>query len=187
VEVWEAALSRQQLFRGSLGRLEVAISAPSPLTPVPWEAEGKTVATVPLHWQDEIRCLELDEAARRSVERRRASTLDYQEATEETGFKGTMTLVGCALIWGSLVALLLSAWLPWLLWAILPGFGLFLMLQVLRWVVPPKVDAPGEPGALAAGVRRGEPGPAAYGERESVTSVPPGANAPGSPDDAPLG
>src|SRR5262249_41649917 len=41
-------------------------------------------------WQDEIRCLELDDAARRSVARRRASTLDYQEATEEASFKGTM-------------------------------------------------------------------------------------------------
>jgi predicted dehydrogenase len=91
-----------------------------------------------LSWQDEIRCLELDDAARRSVERRRASTLEYQEVTEEVGFKGTMTLVGCALLWGSLVILMLSVWLPWLAWAILPVFGLFLALQVLRWLVPPR-------------------------------------------------
>jgi hypothetical protein len=87
-------------------------------------------------WQDEIRCLELDDAARRSVQRRRASTQEYQEVTEEAGFKGTMTLVGCSLLWGSVVVLLLSAWLPWLLWFIVPGFALFLILQLLRWVMP---------------------------------------------------
>jgi hypothetical protein len=87
-------------------------------------------------WQDEIRCLELDDAARRSVQRRRASTLEYQQVTEEAGFKGTMTLVGCSLLWGSVVVLLLSAWLPWLLWFIVPGFALFLILQLLRWLMP---------------------------------------------------
>src|SRR4051812_49958489 len=46
-------------------------------------------------WQDEVRCLELDDAARRSVERRRVGQMEYQEATEEVGFKGTMTLAGC--------------------------------------------------------------------------------------------
>jgi hypothetical protein len=75
--------------------------------------------------------------ARRSVQRRRASTLEYQEVTEEAGFKGTMTLIGCGLLWGSVVVLLLSAWLPWLLWFIVPGFALFLVLQLLRWVMPP--------------------------------------------------
>jgi hypothetical protein len=58
-------------------------------------------------WEDEIRCLELDDATRRSIQRRRSSVLDYQEASEEVGFKGTMTLVGCALMWG-LLALLVA-------------------------------------------------------------------------------
>jgi predicted dehydrogenase len=98
--------------------------------------DGKSPST--LTWQDEVRCLELDDAARRSIERRRASTLEYQDASEEVGFKGTMTLVGCALLWGSLVVLMLSVWVPWLAWGILPIFGLFLVLQVLRWLVPPK-------------------------------------------------
>jgi hypothetical protein len=91
-----------------------------------------------LRWQDEVRCLELDDAARRSVEKRRASTLDYQEASEEVGFKGTMTLVGCALIWGSLVLLLASVWVPILAWLILPIFGVFLLFQCLRWFVQEK-------------------------------------------------
>src|SRR5439155_2633233 len=88
-------------------------------------------------WQDAIRCLELDDAARRSVARRRTSTLEYQDATEEASFKGTMTLVGCALLWTSLMLLTLSVWVPWLGWFIAPVFGFFLFMQILRWVVPP--------------------------------------------------
>jgi predicted dehydrogenase len=97
-----------------------------------------------LTWQDEVRCLELDDAARRSIERRRASTLEYQEATEEAGFKGTMTLVGCGLLWSSLIFLIASAWVPMVGWLILPVFGVFLVVQLLRWVVPksPVVSAP---------------------------------------------
>jgi predicted dehydrogenase len=98
-----------------------------------------------LNWQDEIRSLELDDAARRSVARRRASTLEYQEASEEASFKGTMTLVGCGLLWVSLLLLILSRWLPWLGWLIAPVFGLFLLLQLLRWVVPPKQETQGTP------------------------------------------
>jgi hypothetical protein len=93
-------------------------------------------ATLLISWQDEIRCLELDDAARRSLARRRASTLEYQAASEETGFKGTMTLVGCSMIWLSLVLLILAVWFPWLVWLIIPVFGIFLLLQLLRWVVP---------------------------------------------------
>jgi predicted dehydrogenase len=98
-----------------------------------------------LPWQEEVRCLELDDAARRSVERRRANTLDLQEINEEVGFKGTMTLVGCGLIWGSLALLILSWWQPWLGWLIAPLFGVFLLMQLLRGLVPPT-----EPPAGAA-------------------------------------
>jgi predicted dehydrogenase len=87
-------------------------------------------------WQDAVRGLELDDAARRSVERRRASTLEYAEATEEVGFKGTMTLVGCGLLWCVLLLLILSRWLPWLGWVVVPVLVVFLILQLLRWVVP---------------------------------------------------
>lgn len=89
-------------------------------------------------WQDAIRCLELDDAARRSAERRRASMLDYQEATEEVGFKGTMTLLGCTALWCILLLLILSVWLPWMGWLIVPVLIGFLGLQLLRWVVPKK-------------------------------------------------
>jgi predicted dehydrogenase len=88
-------------------------------------------------WEAEVRCLELDDAARRSVERRRASTLDYQEINEEVGFKGTMTLVGCSLIWLSLLLLIVSYWQPWIRWVIAPAFAVFLVMQLLRWLLPP--------------------------------------------------
>jgi predicted dehydrogenase len=92
-------------------------------------------SSVPM-WQDAIRGLELDDAVRRSIERRRASTLEYQEATEEAGFKGTMTLVGCSLLWGMLLLVVLSRWFPKLGWLIIPLLAVFLGLQLLRWVVP---------------------------------------------------
>jgi predicted dehydrogenase len=98
-----------------------------------------TLAPIPtspsLSWQDAVRYLELDDAARRSVEKRRASALEYAEATEEAIFKGTMTLFGCGLLWGSLLLVILSRWIPWAGWIIAPLFGIFLLMQVLRWVV----------------------------------------------------
>jgi predicted dehydrogenase len=90
------------------------------------------------NWQDTIRALELDDAARRSVEKRRSSVLEYQEATEEVGFKGTMTLVGCSLLWGVLLLLILSAWWPKLRFLIVPLIVIFLGLQLLRYIVPKK-------------------------------------------------
>jgi predicted dehydrogenase len=89
-----------------------------------------------LSWQTAIRSLELNDAARRSVERRRVSTLEYPEPTEEVGFKGTMTLVGCGLLWLILLLAVLSVWFPWLGWAIGPVLVFFLGLQIFRWLVP---------------------------------------------------
>jgi hypothetical protein len=80
--------------------------------------------------------LELDDAARRSVERRRFSALEYPEANEEVGFKGTMTLAGCGLIWIILLVLILSIWIPALGWVIVPVLALFLGLQLFRWIIP---------------------------------------------------
>jgi predicted dehydrogenase len=85
-------------------------------------------------WQDVVRQLELDDAARRSVEKRRASLMEYQEASEEAGFKGTMTLIGCGLLWGSLLLLIASRWVPWAGWLIPVLFALFLIMQLFRWV-----------------------------------------------------
>jgi predicted dehydrogenase len=89
-----------------------------------------------LTWQTAIRSLELDDAVRRSVLRRRVSALEYPEATEEVGFKGTMTLVGCGLLWAIFFLLILAMWFPRLGWLILPLLLSFLGLQILRWLVP---------------------------------------------------
>jgi predicted dehydrogenase len=85
-----------------------------------------------LGWTDEIRALELDDSIRRSLRYRRAYTLDLQDATEDASFKGTMTLVGCSLMWIILVLLFMSIWVPWLGWLIFPSLGVFLVLQLLR-------------------------------------------------------
>jgi predicted dehydrogenase len=89
-------------------------------------------------WQDAVRSLELDDAARRSLSKRRTSLLEYQEASEEVGFKGTMTLVGCGVLWGVLLVVILSAWLPWLRWVVVPLLVIFLGLQFLRYALPKK-------------------------------------------------
>jgi predicted dehydrogenase len=108
----------------------------------PWDAvvgafeQTLAGAGAALTWQDELRSLELDDAVRRSIARRRSSTLEYQEATEEASFKGTMTLVGCGLLWLAMVLLIAAPWVPQLLWVIGPLFGVFLLLQVLRWAIP---------------------------------------------------
>lgn len=117
MEVFEAAVARQELAE---------------------KAFTEASSSVRLSWQDAIRCQELDDAARRSVERRRASALEYPEANEEVGFKGTMTLVGCAVIWGILFLLILSVWVPQVGWLIAPVLVLFLGLQVFRWIIPSK-------------------------------------------------
>jgi hypothetical protein len=48
------------------------------------------------------------------------------------------------MLWISLMLLILSAWLPWLGWVIAPVFGIFLVMQLLRWVVPGESQAKGE-------------------------------------------
>lgn len=121
-----------------LERFEHAVQQSALKKPLPGQPADECLTKTPptLGWHDELRALELDDAARRSAERGRSSTLDLQETTEEATFKGTMTLVGCSLIWLAVIALILAAWQPWIAWLILPLFGVFLVLQALRWVVP---------------------------------------------------
>jgi len=96
-----------------------------------------------LTWQDEIRSLELDDAVRRSLERRRTSLLDFQEATEEVGFKGTMTLVGCGVLWLIMFAAIASRWVSWIGWLIVPLLIFFLGMQLLGFLTrqPPADSA----------------------------------------------
>lgn len=95
-------------------------------------------APPPPIWQDAIRSLELDDAVRRSIKYRRCTTLEYQEASEEVGFKGTMTLVGCGLLWLLLLLVILSNWFPYLGWLIIPILAIFILMQMLRWIIPRK-------------------------------------------------
>jgi predicted dehydrogenase len=114
----------------------------------------KTVEGEPsLTWQDEVRCLELDDAARRSVEKRRVGLMEYQEASEEVGFKGTMTLAGCGILWAVLLLLVVSRWVPWLGWFILPVLLLFVGMQLLRWIVPKPKTPTAAPTPIAEGER----------------------------------
>ncbi len=94
-----------------------------------------------IDWQDEIRALELDDAARRSLQKRRTSPLEYPDASEEVGFKGTMTLVGCSVLWLVLLLLIVSRWYPVVGWLIVPLLAVFLGMQFLRYAVAEKKDA----------------------------------------------
>jgi predicted dehydrogenase len=144
VEAFETALAARVEAGARVAALVPAAASQHVTATAPPRAAPPPAPRGLLTWQDAVRSLELDDAARRSVERRRASTLEYQEATEEAGFKGTMTLVGCGLLWGSLVLLILSRWLPWLGWVIAPVFGVFLLLQLLRWIVPARPGGEGK-------------------------------------------
>jgi hypothetical protein len=109
--------------------------------------ESRKGTTAPgLSWEDSIRALELDDAVRRSVYRRRSTLLEHPEASEEVGFKGTMALVGCGLLWCVLVLLILSAWVPRAGYLVVPLLLVFLLLQLLRYLVPRSTSpSPEEP------------------------------------------
>jgi predicted dehydrogenase len=96
-------------------------------------------------WQDATRCLELFEAARQSVRRRRVIPMHYEEFTETANFKSVMASLGCGVL--LLALLVLIALLifkiplkPWVLGVVLPLLAIFLLLQALRWIVPKDVD-----------------------------------------------
>jgi len=134
VEQWEAFHPWMRIVeRFEEAVLETTMKRQGPGKPA---EESLTKPTPRLGWLDELRGLELNEAVRRSAERGRSNTLDLQEATEEASFKGTMTLLGCSLIWLSLIVLILATWIPWLAWLILPVFGVFLIMQVVRLILP---------------------------------------------------
>jgi len=131
-EPMEIALDDPVLWQRIVERFEFAVEKLKTAPRVPPGSGPALDLRDDLGWNDEIRALELNDLARRSIERRRAYALDFQEATEEVGFKGTMTLVGCALLWLIPLVLLLSAWIPWLFWLVVPVLLVFLALQFLK-------------------------------------------------------
>ena len=120
--VWFKLVER---FESAVDRLQTSPRVPPGSGPALDLRDG-------IGWQDEIRAAELNDLARRSIDRRRTYSLDFQEATEEIGFKGTMTLVGCALLWMLPVVAILFAWVPKLAWIVLAVLLVFLALQLLR-------------------------------------------------------
>src|SRR5262249_35174655 len=97
--------------------------------------------------QDEVRCLELDDAARGSARSRRANRVEYQEASEGVGVKGTMTLLGCAVLWAGLVLVILARWYPWVGGLILPILLMSTVRKTLRAAVRKGERGRGEPPA----------------------------------------
>jgi len=85
-------------------------------------------------WQDEIRVCEWADALRRSVAKQKISTLDYQDTSEEVGAKGTLTLIGCGMVWIILLLALIAIWQPLVLWGVVPLLVLFLALAVVNWL-----------------------------------------------------
>jgi hypothetical protein len=85
-------------------------------------------------WQEAIHGLELDDALKRSIEKRRAQSLEYREVNEEISTRGTLTLIGCGMIWLILLIFGLSIWIPWLRWAVVPLLAGFLLLLGMKWL-----------------------------------------------------
>lgn len=92
--------------------------------------EGEPTAT----WTDATRCLELFDAARRSVKRKRLVLLDYDAVSESGNFKSTMTALGCATLLFVMVLFFATPSFPFLKYLIPPVLGLYLAMQLLRWV-----------------------------------------------------
>lgn len=92
-------------------------------------------------WLDETRCLEVFDAVRQSVRRRRVIPLEYEEVSEGANFKTVMTTLGCLtlvlvlVLFVALLALGLPL-VPWTLYLLLPLLLIFLALQILGWVIP---------------------------------------------------
>lgn len=97
-------------------------------------------------WVDACRAVELADSIQRSLEKGRTVELHYEDYTEAGTFKGTMTSLGCGLLWASSLVLVLGVvaagfrlpladYWPYLLLLVLGGF---LLLQLLQFAFPGK-------------------------------------------------
>lgn len=144
----EKGQAELQLPDGPFGRGELRYPSPEGEhceSFAPWNPWQRLTAVLhgcvdrkpqPVSWLDETRCLELFDAARTSARRRRVVPLDYEAASEEANFKSTMTAVGCGLLLLLLVLFFAMPLVPGLKYLFLPLLAVFLLLQLLRWVVP---------------------------------------------------
>lgn len=86
-------------------------------------------------WTDATRCLELFDAARRSVKRRRVVPMDYEAQSEAGNFKSFMTAFGCLTLLAVIVLFFMTPTFPWSKYLIPVLLTVFLGLQGLRWVI----------------------------------------------------
>jgi len=106
----------------------------------------------PSNWSEAIRSLEIVEAVEKSLKKGRTISVGVEGRTETDAFKGTMASVGCVLLIVELLVVIGSAvmlkiaekvgnqtlvnifrWWPALLMGV---FGVFLVLQFLRFIIP---------------------------------------------------
>jgi myo-inositol 2-dehydrogenase/D-chiro-inositol 1-dehydrogenase len=108
-------------------------------------------------WRDVIQSLELTEALEKSLRRGRVVRLNLEGRSESAAFKGTMASIGCALLVAALLLFVASAvvlkfaeasGLTWLVAVVgkvpyvLAGvFCVFLLVQLLRYLIPAKQEA----------------------------------------------
>jgi predicted dehydrogenase len=114
------------------------------------------VRSLPVTWTDSTRCLELFDAARRSVKRRRVVPMDYEAMSESGNFKSLMTAFGCLTLFLVIVLFFLTPTFPWSKYLIAPLLILFLVLQVFRWIA--RDEPPLQQGMPAAPVVEDEQG-----------------------------
>jgi predicted dehydrogenase len=127
-------------------------------------------AVPPASWADAARAIELAETVPRSLAKGRAIDLHKEEFSELGTFKGTMASLGCAIVLGALLLLMLATLVggvakearwgfgEWIagLWPIvvLSVLGIFLALQLLPLLIGGDAgsgpgDAPEKPGGNA--------------------------------------
>lgn len=106
----------------------------------------------PSDWQSVTHSLEVREAAEKSLRRGRLVRLNLDGRGEKTAFKGTMASLGCGLLLGGLFLMIFSAailsvadasglgrfahWITKLPWVLAGLMVLFLLIQLLAFVIP---------------------------------------------------
>lgn len=113
----------------------------------PWDALAAEIekaiggSPMTLSWLDETRCLELFDAVRQSARRRRVIPMAYEEVSEGANFKTVMATLGCLVLLGAVLLLIVflavgAPLVPVAKYVLLPLLVLFLVLQLLGWMIP---------------------------------------------------
>lgn len=83
-------------------------------------------------WNHATRQLEIAEAVQRGLHKQRTVSLVYDEVSEEAAFKSIMTSMGCSIIWGMILVLVLAAMgVPFIAYLIPCALIAFLLLHSL--------------------------------------------------------